>query len=331
MSATSAAPTFEAPKSSLNFKLDDLDGQKVREWFKEDFGATNTIELAPKFKGGNGHIKAKVTVTPSDKDKKTAFAEEIEIQSKADNRDVQFKLKAKELSGTFDLGAQSVGAHWLNPYVSVALPRSGASLRSTGNTSFGFLFHSAPNRFGSSRLHADFNFDQKAEGESAIGTDVQIKTNFVYNYRFLTFALWEQWKLNKAFDATGKLSLAAKHGNFQGFIQGDFQNYNQFTGVYAGVSAGVRKGLSLYGFGSKDLSSKDGLLSYGFGLDWAHCKGYSAKANWTSVTAKSKVPKVSAVFTFNPSAAVSASIVLDHSCTKDTQELGWGVKAKFNL
>lgn len=331
MASTSAASAVEAPKSSLNFKLDDLDGQKVREWFKEDFGAKNNVELGPKFKSANGHIKAKVVVVPVGKDNRTTIAEEIEIQSKADGKDVQFKLKDKELSGHFDLGAQAVGPHWLNPYAIVTLPRAGASIKTNGNTSLGFLFHSAPNRFGSARLQADLNLDQKAGGDAPAGTDVQVKTNFVYNYRFLTLALWEQWKLNKSFEATAKLSLAAKHGNFQGFIQGDFQNFTKFTEAYAGVSASVRKDLSLYGFGRRDFTVAENPYSYGFGLDWSHCKGFAAKANWVSANEKSKVPKVSAVVTFSPSSAVSGSFIFDHACSKEKLDLAWGVKAKFNL
>lgn len=330
---TSAAPVVETPKSSLNFKLDELEGQKVREWFKEDFKADKKVEFAPKFKSSKGHIKAKLVVAPATKDKDGAdrpavVNEEIEIQSQADGRDIQFKLKGTELSGYFDLGHQAVGGHFLNPYVNVVVPRIGATFRSSGSTNWGFLFHTAASRWGSGRLHADFNFDQAASAESAAGVDVAIKTNFAWNYRFLTFALWEQWKLNKQLDATAKASVAAKHGQFQGFAEAGFSNFTTYTGSYFGLSAAVIKGLTAYGFASHEIEDANKVWRYGAGADWQHCKGFSAKANWTSNKTKGKV---SAVVTFSPTPAASASFVFEHGCDKSTTELGWGIKTKFNL
>ena len=54
-------PATEAPESSsVNFRLDELEGQCVQKWFKEEFGAKGSIEFAPKFKSTRGFIKGKL-------------------------------------------------------------------------------------------------------------------------------------------------------------------------------------------------------------------------------------------------------------------------------
>jgi hypothetical protein len=47
----------------VNFRLEELEGQSVLKWFKDEFGAKGNIEFAPKFKSNRGFIKGKLVTT----------------------------------------------------------------------------------------------------------------------------------------------------------------------------------------------------------------------------------------------------------------------------
>src|SRR5687768_14457673 len=95
-------PVFESSREpvaylrSLDYKIDDIEGQCVKDWFKHTFGANNAIEMQAKVRGVAGHAKAKVTLDLSDK-KKITVQEDIKIQTDIDYG-VQglFKIREKE-------------------------------------------------------------------------------------------------------------------------------------------------------------------------------------------------------------------------------------------
>ena len=61
--AAPAPVTTEVPKlTSIGYKIDEIEGQEVNKWFKEEFGAKSKIELQPKFKSSRGFIKGKLVI-----------------------------------------------------------------------------------------------------------------------------------------------------------------------------------------------------------------------------------------------------------------------------
>lgn len=56
--------------SPIEYDIEKLDGQKIRSkyflqaWFKDEFGAKNSLELGPKLKSDRGFAKAKIVNHP---------------------------------------------------------------------------------------------------------------------------------------------------------------------------------------------------------------------------------------------------------------------------
>lgn len=313
----------DSVKTSLDYRIDDIDGQSVRSWFKDEFGAKKTIEFAPKLKSENGHAKGKITVEP--KDKALVFSEEVELQSTVDSKPMQFKIKSKELSGHFDMGNIAVGDHWLNPYVGVKIPRAASCLKGQGMTTFGWLFHHKKGAQSRFRGHFEMSFTQNSE--ECKKPEINAKANASFAWNRFVFSIYEIWNLTHQYNSDLKFSVAGTYKKASGFAQLELKNYKVPTFWSAGLNYKVCSNLGLYAQANHDLDQLEKKKpTFDFGVDYTHCSGLNTKA------AFDLTGKLWTAFNFNVNKNVSGSLLFDTNVrTHDCKECAWGAKVKVNL
>lgn len=320
-------------KTSINYKIDDLDGQKVREWFRDDFGANRTIELQPKLKSDRGFVKGKIVVDPSDK-AHINITEDIEIQTTIDTNEAQFKIKPRELSAVFDMGIRPIGLHWLNPYIGITIPRSSTSIRGANSLNLGFIFHNQPSL--TSRLRSRFELIlQQAEPEKKLRTEIDFKANIAYYYSNFVFGLYEAWSLTSGFGRVGRVSIGARQNEFGGFAQLELKDRWTLSGLLLGASYRPIKDLTFFGQVGKSLltvgdEKTTAPARFAVGAEWQHCSGFSTKLAYHHQS------KVQSVFNFILNRHVTASLMFDSNCVDCKRPDGkssfsWGAKIKANI
>lgn len=330
--ASSPAEEFfyeDKVKSPVEYLIDQFDGQKVRTWFKDEFGAKRNVELGPKLKSGRGFAKAKIVVDPSD-NKTINITEEIEIQTTIDSNPAQFKVKGTEISGLFDLGLIQTGDHQLNPYVGVKVPRFGSLEQGQQNstTTLGYLFHLARGAQYRFRNQTEFTFKRDAKTPR---TEVGARCHSSFAYSRFVFSALENFNLTQYSPIQTNLSAAGIYRDAQGYAQLDLNNLTPTLFTF-GAGYRVCKKLSLYTQGTQALQKgeKDEKLAspeVQFGVDYAHCPGFGVKSN---INLKGKLQTA---FNFNANKYFSGSLLFDTNvckCEGKERELAWGAKVKFN-
>jgi hypothetical protein len=217
---------------SLDYKIEDIEGQCVKDWFKNEFGAKNTLQLHAKVKGAVGRAKAKVTLDPSDK-KKIGVQEDIEIQTDIDYG-VQglFKIREKELSAQFDFGLKPIAANWFNPYVVFRLPRVGGICKPEGSIGVGGVFHFDTyfRRRGRHQIELDVGFGSLNKNE------VALRQNLSVWYRNFVFGWYEAWKLTSGFARESKASASYGEGPVRAYGQIELDQHFHLTNAGFGAS-----------------------------------------------------------------------------------------------
>ena len=295
-------------KNSLAYKIEDLEGQIAREWFKNDFGAKNQIELQPKLKSSTGLFKGKLIVDPSDHSHINIF-EEIELQTKFGQYDTSFKVKPTEIIAQFDLGPRSVESNWFNPYFGFKTPRSSFGGRWLSSLSLGGIFHySPPSRPGSYfRYILDFSVNpNKGESHRA---GVEIKHNISYSWLNFVFAATDNWKMeagNTELNRRGKVSFAYIEKQFDGYVQADTKGKADLIGLTVGGSYKLNQDLRLYSQISQVISSKPEKIDIGVGVDFSQpLRGIGVKLGYFHEK------KIATVLTFGLNKYFTGSILFD--------------------
>lgn len=329
-------PIPVAPKSSVNFKIDDVDGQRVTEWFRDDFGANNSVEFGPKLKSNNGYVKGKVTIKSLDSIH-IDIVEEIEVQTKIDNRDALFKIKPKEISGHFDLGFSQAGNHWFNPYFVGRIPRFGNCLSKSFGSTLGFVFHHDQSLSTKFRSIVEFGFKSPSDPAKSTRTEFDIKTNLSLAYRQFIVGYYESWNLTNQFLRTSKLSFGVREDKFNGFIGFDLKNDIKPTAVHLGLNLAATSDIDFFLRGSKGLEAPEKPASttpttaepidISLGVGYQHYTGFSSKVAYHHLN-----NKLQGVFNFAMTKNFTASVLLDHVlCSKAAKgNIQWGLKAKLN-
>ena len=190
---------------------------------------------------------------------------------------MQFKIKSKELSGHFDLGLVQTGDHWLNPYVGVKIPRAAGSVNGNGLTTLGFLFHHKKGPQSRFRGQLEFLFNQNADPTKK--TEVDAKANISFAWSRFVFSFYEIWNLTHQYNSDLKLSAAGAYKNANGFAQLELKNYKTPTFFSLGLNYKVCNKFGIYAFLNQDFDALEKKKpTVDFGLDYAHCSGFNAKA-----------------------------------------------------
>lgn len=197
-------------KNSLAYKIEDLEGQVSREWFKNDLGAKNQIEIQPKLKSSTGLLKAKLIVDPSDHTHINIF-EEIELQTKLGSYDTSFKVKPSEIIAQFDLGPRPIDTNWFNPYFGFKTPRSSYGGKWISQLSLGGIFHCSPRSRPGSYLRYILDFSVNPHKGEAHRAGIEVKHNIAYSWLNFVFAATDNWKIEageSGITRRGKMSFA---------------------------------------------------------------------------------------------------------------------------
>ena len=219
--------------------------------------------------------------------------EEVEIQTTIDSKVAQFKIKSAEFSGLFDLGAVQAGEHLLNPYVGVKIPRSAAAVNQFGTTTLGVLFHLARGAESRFRFQSELAFQQEPAKDR---TQVDAKAQFNFAYNRFVFSALESFSLTKSSVIDSKLSAAGVYRDLNGYAQLDLTNTSPLV-LSLGVGYRPHRKVSVYAQAVQSLvrvekvaekvepvvvnSEKVMVLAapaMNFGVDYAHCTGFGAKA-----------------------------------------------------
>jgi len=241
------------PWPAFKYKLEDIEGQKIKEWFKTDLEAKNQIELQPTLKSDKAVFKGKGHIIPRSK-KFIEFNEEIEIQANIREREFMLKVNRNEANATFSFGNHRVGLNWFNPYVGVKLPRKSAHSHWLNAFSVGTIFHYFPfSSQGWGRYHANIT-SNLTHGERAA---ITIKQNFAYSTRGWTFGALETWDFGTSFDRRSTFSVGYDQRQFGGYAALDIKDPLDFVSVEGGVSYQAHSTAKLFAQARKNLSSED--------------------------------------------------------------------------
>lgn len=293
-------------KNSLNLRITEISGQDVDSWFNDDFGAKKTIEFAPKFKSEKGHVKGKFVIDPSDK-QNINISEEIEVQTKMHGNDTQFKLKGKEISGHFDMGFKSIGAHTLNPYLLVKLPRSASNISTSGSTTLGAVFHKEQTDCCALTIQEELSFSP-ADPAKDVKANIDLKLNSTLLYKKFIFGCYEHWNLTKpGIFQSVKLSAAHSHGPFNGFAQLALGAGLAPTNFTVGLRHRCDKWpVALHARLIKDLVDKEAKPDVSLGVAYKHEKGFDTKV---AFNVQSKT--IGSVLNFNINKFLTGTLLLD--------------------
>ena len=183
------------------------------------------------------------------------ITEEVEIQTTIDNRAAQFKIKATELSGLFDLGKIQVGDHWLNPYVGVKMPRSGTHIKSNNTTTFGALFHLAKGSHSRYRIQAECIL-RGGPNPQKDNPEIELRSNASFAYKNFVFSGLKSIDLSGEAKVNSKISAAGVIDNASGYAQLDLAHFTPslFT---LGLGYKLSKNLGLYGEATQSLKKDE--------------------------------------------------------------------------
>ena len=219
---------------------------------------------------------------------------------------MQFKIKAKELSGHFDMGMIAIGDHWLNPYVGAKIARANSCLRGSGVTTLGWLFHHRKGPQSRFRGQLEMNFTEN--GETANRTEINAKANASFAWNRFVFNLYEVWNLTHSYNSDIKASVAGTYKNASGFAEIELKDYKVPTFWSAGVNYKVCNKLGLYALAKHDLDKLEKKKpTFDFGVDYTHCSGLNGKAAF-DITGK-----LWTAFNFTVNKNVSGSLLFDVS------------------
>ncbi len=240
---------------SLDHKIEDIDGQCVREWFRNDFGANNTFEFQAKIKGTAGRGKVKIVVDPTDK-QNIRVTEDIEIQARVyDDIQTLFKIRPKELSAQFDFGFRPVAGNWFNPFVVFRLPRSGGLTRAAGTFGVGGVFHFDQffNRRAKYQVELGLGF-----GEETGKQQVLLRQNVSLWYNKFILGLYESWNFTNGFSTESRLSAGYNDGPIRSYAQMDLGSDFRLSNLGFGASYQVRPDIKVFVQTQQPLKTRDG-------------------------------------------------------------------------
>ena len=228
---------------SLDYKIEDISGQCVKDWFKNDFGANGTFEFQAKVKGAAGRSKAKIIVDPTDKNS-LRVTEDLEFQAKI-HSDIQtlMKIRPKELSAQFDFGFRPVAGNWFNPFVVFRLPRTGGIARTAGTFGVGGVFHFDSFFNRRARYQVELGLGFGAEGGK---NETVLRQNFSLWYKNFILGLYESWNFTQGFSHESKLSAGYSEGPARAYAQLDLTNDFRVSNLGFGASYKVRPDVKLF-------------------------------------------------------------------------------------
>jgi hypothetical protein len=320
---------LETPKPayllSHDYKIEDIEGQCVKDWFKNDFGANNTFEFQAKIKSSAGRAKAKVTIDPTDKNN-IKVVEDLEIQANIDyGVSALFKVRPKEVSAQFDFGLRPLSRNWFNPYVVFRLPRVGGLCKSAGSVGLGGVFHFDNwfNRRARHQFELGLGFGAPAETKN----DITLRQNLSIWHRNFVFGLYESWNFTNGFSAETKLSGALHQGPARAYAQIDLNDKFRLANLAFGASYKVRPDLKFFIQTQKPISyptvGKEGKVEtpketkdivkanflanvdLGAGVEYTHSSGLGLKLGYFHDK------KVASVLSFNLNKSFSGSLLFD--------------------
>ena len=294
-------------KNSLAYKIEDLDGQIARKWFKNDFGAKNQIELQPKLKSSTGLFKGKLIVDPSDHSHINIF-EEIELQTKFGQYDTSFKVKPTEIIAQFDLGPRSVESNWFNPYFGFKIPKSTSGNCWLKSATLGGIFHYAPSPL-TYWIKYMTDLTVTPSSDPLKRSAVEIRQNFATFYKNYVFSVLETWALASGPQGTSrsaKLSLGYVDPKYDGYVQTDVKDSFCVSQITVGGSYKLNQDLRLYSQISQVISSKPEKIDIGVGVDFSQpLRGIGVKLGYFHEK------KIATVLTFGLNRYFTGSILFD--------------------
>jgi hypothetical protein len=296
--------------SSLDYKIEDIEGQCVKDWFKNDFGAANTFEFQAKVKGSAGRAKAKLLLNPIGKSD-IRITEDVEIQTNIDYG-IQglFKIRPKEVSAQFDLGMKPIAGNWFNPYVVFRLPRVGGVLKTTGSVGLGGVFHFDKylNRRVKHQAELNLGFGQEVRNE------VFLRQNLSTWYRNFVFGWYESWNLTNGFSRESKVSASFKDGSVRAYGQIELDNKLRLTSTGFGASYQINQDVKIFAqtakpwnFDHKPLEiDQIRIMDLGAGVDINHsATGVGVKLGYFHQK------KIASVLSFKLNKYFSGSLLFD--------------------
>jgi len=320
---------------SHEYKIEDIEGQCVRDWFKNDFGANNTFEFQAKLKASAGRAKAKVILDPTDR-QNIKVTEDLEIQANIDyGVSGLFKVRPKEVSAQFDFGIRPLSRYWANPYVVFRLPRAGGNCKSAGTVGLGGVFH------------ADRLFNQRYRHQAELGvgfgsdkSDIVLRQNLSLWYRNFIAGLYLGWNFTNGFTSETKISGAYSEGPVRAYTQLDLGDRFGFRNLGFGASYKVRPDFKVFVQTSKPFVAKTegstvsteaprgnflNNVDLGAGVEFSHRSGLAVKLGYFHDK------KVASVLSFNLNKYFSGSLLLDKFVSADKKsDYAWGAILKFS-
>lgn len=175
------------------------------------------------------------------------------------------------------MGLRQIGENWINPYVSVLIPRSGSTLKDESVTTLGLLSHRRFTSSLSDRLHFELAIRQQG-GAKDSGARVDFTTSGKIAYRNLVLGFYEHWNLTDQFKSDARVSVSGSHDKLQGFAEVDFENLHDFKTLTLGANFRWCKKLGFYAKAIKSLTDIKETPEVHFGADYQHCTGFGVKS-----------------------------------------------------
>lgn len=298
---------------SHEYKIEDIEGQCVKDWFKNDFGANNTFELQAKLKASAGRAKAKIILDPKDKNN-LKITEDLEIQANIGyGVSDLFKIRPKEVSAQFDFGLRPLSRNWFNPYVVFRLPREGGVCKTTGTVGLGGVFH-FDNWFNRRARH-QFELGLGFGAAEGLKNDILLRQNISVWYRNFIVGLYLGWNFTNGFKAETKLSTAYSEGPVRAYAQVDVNDNVKFSNLGFGLSYKVRPDFKVFVQTQKPLGVKPtttadakyigSIVDLGAGVEYSHPSGLGLKLGYFHDK------KIATALSFNLNRYFSASLLFD--------------------
>ena len=298
---------------SHEYKIEDIEGQCVREWFKNDFGANNTFEFQAKLKSSAGRAKAKIVLDPKDKHT-IKICEDLEIQANIDyGVSGLFKVRPKEVSAQFDFGLRPLSKNWFNPYVVFRLPRDGGVCKTTGTFGLGGVFHF--DNWFSRRARHQFELGLGFGAAEGTKNDILLRQNFSLWYNNFIAGLYLGWNFTHGFKTDTKLAAAYSEGPARAYAQVDINDKFRFSNIGFGVSYKVRPDIKLFlqtqtPLGVKSTTTAEGasiakIVDVGAGVEYQPIAGLGLKLGYFHDK------KIATALSFNLNRYFSASLLFD--------------------
>jgi len=213
------------PEASYEYEIDELDGQRVKTFFQDNFYPHNNIEIRPKLRSLRGQFKGKFFIHPTLQKEKFVVTEEIEIKNTFREEESIFKIKENDIQAYFDLGFRHAGDHLLNPYYSFSLPRSGGIFAGPYQLSGGFLFHHKRTLTSKMRVHLETSLRSSIKKEGSLPSlDMGLKLNAIYAWRNFLFGIYHGVDFTEGMKRYSKASLAWKYQDIFGNIHVQGEN-----------------------------------------------------------------------------------------------------------